>query len=225
MLKIARTAKQIFSGARNLGQTASASINSMVKYSTQSKRYVEDASGEFTFERVVPNQSLTQDKINSFNTVCLNAKPQPIDWHAIRELIYARFADEIASKPNNVVDTDSHDTKEYVGVVANNNIADEFKELKRQGYNFQELRDSIVNHNSSQCKNIEKQNGSHNGISKSVSERMKEIAISGYMSRYSGESCLREEIEAASFKKELVIHDFMARFVDEIEAHSIELLG
>lgn len=211
MFKIVRTAKQIFSAARNLGQKASVSISSGLKYCTQSKGYVEDASGEFTFEKIVSNQSLTQDKMNSFNTVCPNiAKPQSIDWHAIRKLIYARFADEIVSKSS----------KHLVGVW---NIADEFKELREQGYNFKELRNFIINHNSSEAFKGDSSNNKSN--SKSLSDRMKDLSISGYISSYSGEPCLREEIEAVSFKKELVINEFMNTFVDEVEAQSAQLLG
>lgn len=42
MFKIERAVRQIFNAARNIQQVASVSINSMVKYCTQSKGYVED---------------------------------------------------------------------------------------------------------------------------------------------------------------------------------------
>ncbi|MGL4226815.1 MAG: hypothetical protein ACRCRR_04345 [Rickettsia sp.] len=45
MFKIARTVKQIFNSARNIG-----------KYSTPSKGYIEDAVEEFTFLKALPSQ-------------------------------------------------------------------------------------------------------------------------------------------------------------------------
>lgn len=207
MFKIVRTAKQIFSAARNLGQKASVSINSGLKYCTQSKGYVEDASGEFTFEKVVSNQSLTQDKMNSFNTVCPNiAKPQSIDWHAIRKLIYARFADEIAAKPKNAV-----------GTVATYDITDEFKMFKEQGYDFAATREVLKNRNQDT-----------NESPKSIFERMKGLSISCYISNYAGHPQLREDIEKVILQKELVINEFMATATSRIEdpeEYSSELLG
>lgn len=156
MFKIARTAKQIL---KNMQQAASTSINSMIKYCTQSKGYIEDASDEFTFAKILPNQSLIQDHLSSFDPATqVIAKPQSIDPAEIRKLIYARFADEILAKPNNSAVVKAQDTREYIDAVAINNIADEFKELREQGYNFKELRNAIINHNSSQCKNIEEKN-------------------------------------------------------------------
>ncbi|MFP3012079.1 MAG: hypothetical protein ACEY3D_03715 [Rickettsia sp.] len=121
MFKIARTVKQIFNAARNIQQAASASINSVFKYSTQSKGYVEDASEEFSFLKTLSSQSskaLMQDKFsivtpNLQNLENLKSTPL-LDSAEIRKLIYARFADEIVAKPKNVVDTRSREMKEYV---------------------------------------------------------------------------------------------------------------
>jgi hypothetical protein len=57
MFKIARTVKQIFNVARNIPKAASASINSALKYCSQSKGYIEDASDEFTFAKVLSESS------------------------------------------------------------------------------------------------------------------------------------------------------------------------
>lgn len=164
MFKIARTVKQIFNVARNVPKSLLSSINGGLKYCSQSKGYVEDASDEFTFAKVLPSQSskgLIQDKFKAFNpefqNIAKTKSTQLLDSAETRKLIYVRFADEIAAKPKNVVDTRSHEMKEYVGdVVAKYNIADEFKALKSQGYNFKDLRSAIINHNSSQqSENIE----------------------------------------------------------------------
>jgi hypothetical protein len=69
MFKIVRTAKQIFNVARNVPKSLLSSINSGLKYCSQSKRYVEDASDEFTLLKVLPSQSskdLIQDKFKAF---------------------------------------------------------------------------------------------------------------------------------------------------------------
>jgi hypothetical protein len=161
MFKIARTVKQIFNVARNIPKAASASINSMLKYSTQSKGYIEDASEEFTFLKALPSQSdkaSIQDKFKAFNpnlqNIAKTKSMQLLDSAEIRKLIYARFADEIAAKPsdtaeNHNLETKSHVTREHVETFTTYNIANEFNALKRQGYNFKELRDSIIDHNSS----------------------------------------------------------------------------
>ncbi|ARD88191.1 hypothetical protein A3305_07400 (plasmid) [Rickettsia amblyommatis] len=194
-------------------QVASASINSMVKYCTQSKGYIEDASDDFTFAKVLPNHSLVQDKLGFFHQESQNiATPQSIDWVAVRKLIYVRFTDEIVAKPKNVANTKSHDTKECVDAVALNNIADEFKELREQGYNFKKLRDLIANHNLAGSENIEEKSSSdNNSISKSIGDRMKELVISGYMSSYSGEFCLKDKIEEVILKKDAVIKELIHR--------------
>lgn len=221
MFKIAKTVKQLFNAASNIQQVASTSINNMIKYCTQSKGYIEDARDEFTFAKVLPNPILLQDKFsivtpNPQNIVKAKST-QLLDSAEIRKLIYARFADEIAAKSKNVVDTKSQEIKEYIGdVVATYNITEEFKELREQGYNFKEHRDSIANHNVSGSENIEGKSSSdnssiNNSISKSLSQRMKELSISGYISSYSGEDGLRQDIEEVINKKSEVIEEFMER--------------
>jgi hypothetical protein len=235
MFKIARTVKQIFNVARNVPKSLLSNINGGLKYCSQNKGYVEDASDEFSFLKVLPSQSINasiQDKFKAFTPNLANiaeAKSTPLlDSAEIRKLIYARFADEIAAKPKNVVDTKSHETKEYVGdVVATYNIADEFKALREQGYNFKELRDSIIDHSSSKGfeESVISDNSSvRDNISKSLSDRMKELVISGHISRYAGESCLKEEVEELMHKKALVIEELMQRFTESME-EGVELIG
>lgn len=85
--------------------------------------------------------------------------------------------------------------KEYVdAAVATYNIADEFKELKSQGYDFAVARKAIENQNV-----------------RSLSDRMKELVVSGHISHYAGESGLKEEVEKLMHKKALVIEEFMQK--------------
>ncbi len=237
MFKIARTAKQIFNVARNVPKSLLSSINSGLKYCSQSKGYIEDASEEFSFLKVLPSQSINaaiQDKFKVFAPNPLNIAKvkttQLLDSAEIRKLIYARFADEIAAKPsdaaeNQNLETKSHATREYVKTFTTYNIADEFKELKSQGYNFKDLRSAIINHNSSQKSENILKNISDNGSGKSLSQRMKELVVSGHISSYSGESGLKEEVEKVMHQKALVIEEFMQRLTGELEEYSIELLG
>ena len=69
MFKIARIVKQIFNVARNVPKSLLSSINSGLKYCSQSKRYVEDASDEFRFLQAPQGQSsksLIQNKFKTF---------------------------------------------------------------------------------------------------------------------------------------------------------------
>ncbi|MCX4080051.1 hypothetical protein N7280_05590 [Rickettsia rhipicephali] len=66
MFKIARTAKHLFSVARNMQQAASASINSIAKYCSQSKEYIEDARDEFTFAKVLPQSVIGSGSLKFF---------------------------------------------------------------------------------------------------------------------------------------------------------------
>lgn len=220
MFKITRAAKQIFNAARNIPKAASASINSMVKYCSQSKGYIEDASEEFTFLKVLPSQSSKasiQDKLKSFKPNFQNLenlKFTPLlDSAEIRKLIYARFADEIAAKPsdteeNQNLETKHHATREHVETFTTYNIADEFNDLRKQGYDFAAVRKAIENQNV-----------------RSLAERMKELVVSGHISRYGGELGLKEGVEEVMHKKALVIEEFMQRLAGELEVHSSELLG
>ena len=70
MFKIARTVKQIYNVARNIPKSFLSSINGGLKYCSQSKGYVEDASDEFSFLKALPSQSdkaAIQDKFKAFN--------------------------------------------------------------------------------------------------------------------------------------------------------------
>jgi hypothetical protein len=53
---------------------------------------------------------------------------------------------------------------------------------------------------------------------------MKELVISGHISRYAGESDLKEEVEKLMHKKALVIEEFMQRFTESME-EGVELIG
>lgn len=210
MFKIARTVKHIFNAARNIPKSASASIHSGIKYCTQSKGYIEDVGDEFTFAKVLPNQSLIQGELNIFNHNLQNlAKLKSthlIDSAEIRKLIYARFADEIAAKSKNIAYAKSQDIKEYAGdAVATYNITDEFKELREQGYDFAAVRKAIQNQNV-----------------RSLSARMKELIKSGYMSSYSGEPYLRKDIELIMSKKSEVIKEFMQKVKERAGFVSID---
>ena len=196
MFKIARTVKQIYNVARNIPKSLLSSINSGLKYCSQSKGYVEDASDEFSFLKAPRDQlskASIQDNLKAFNPNLTNIAKvkttQLLDSAETRKLIYARFADEIAAKPsdteeNHNLETKSHAIREHVETFTTYNIADEFKALKSQGYNFKELRSAIINHNSSQqSENIEEKSISDNVSGKSLSQRMKELVVSGHISR------------------------------------------
>jgi hypothetical protein len=68
MFKIARTAKQIFRVLGNVPKSSLSSINSLFKYGTQSKGYIEDVRDEFTFEsfnKILPKQSIIKDQFKA----------------------------------------------------------------------------------------------------------------------------------------------------------------
>ena len=54
---------------------------------------------------------------------------------------------------------------------------------------------------------------------------MKELVVSGHISRYSGEAGLKEEVEEVMHKKALVIEELMQKLTGELEEYSIELIG
>ena len=221
MFKIGRTVQQIFNTARNVHKAASASVNSIFKYSSGSKGYVEDASDEFTLLKVLPIQSGTasiQDKLKVFAPNPLNIAKvkhvQLLDSAETRKLIYARFADEISAKPSDAAENQnlkvkSPATREYVKTFTTYSIADEFTAFREQGYDFAAAKKVVQNQNSS----------------KTLSQRMKELVVSGYISNYAGEPSLRADIEKVIIQKELVIKELMQRLTGELEEHSIELLG
>jgi hypothetical protein len=220
MFKIARTVKQIFNVARNIPKSLLSSINSGLKYCSQSKGYVEDAGDEFTFTKVLPDSTLIQDRLKVFAPNSLNIAKvkhvQLLDSAETRKLIYTRFADEISAKPsdaeeNKNLETKSHATREYVKTFTTYSIADEFNDLREQGYDFAAAKKAVQNQNNS----------------KTLSERMKELVISGYISRYSGESGLKEEVEELMDKHVLVIKEFMQKVNDEAVSDICEadLLG
>ncbi len=216
--KIARIAKQIFNASRNIQQAASVSINSMVKYCSQSKGYVEDVADEFTFLKALPSQStkpLIQDTFKAFNPDLRNIakvkSTQLLDPAETRKLIYARFADEISDKSKNVVDIMSQDRKEHAKACNTYDITEEFKMFKEQGYDFEATKKAIENKSS-----------------KSICERMKELSISGFFSSYAGQPDFRENLKKVSIQKDLVINEFMATITSHIEdpeEYSTELLG
>lgn len=88
----------------------------------------------------------------------------------------------------------SQESKEYVdAVVATYSIADEFNAFREHGYDFVGAWKAIENQN----------------INKTLSERMKELVVSGHISRYGGESGLKEAVEELRDKHVLVLKEFM----------------
>lgn len=218
MFKIARTVKQIFNVARNVPKSLLSSINGGLKYCSQSKGYVEDASDEFSFLKALPSQSGKTSIQDKFKAIIPNtqniaeAKSTPLlDSAEIRKLIYARFADEIAKSKIVVesknLETKSHATREHVETFTTYNIADEFNDLRNQGYDFASAQKAIENQN----------------VNKTLSERMKELVLSGHISSYSGEAGFKEEVEKVMHKKALVIEELMQKLTGELEEYSIEL--
>lgn len=239
MFKIARTVKQIFNVARNVHKASSTIMNNIFKYSSGSKGYIEDARDELTFEsftKILPNQSAAKDQFKSFapifqSTAKLGSKCSSDILNAadIRKLIYARLASEIElsqkkAEENRNLETKSHEVKEYVETFTTCNIADEFKEFKSQGYDFKSVA-NLIEQKQGVVVNDREAGKSSNISSSSLLERMKELSISGYISRYAGEQGLRQDIEEVIIQKELVINEFMNMFADEIEVHSVELIG
>lgn len=223
MFKIANFTKQIFNVVRNVPKSTYCGINSMFKYSSQSKGYVEDAADEFTFLKALPSQSINvsiQDKFKDFNLNLQNieeVKPtQLLDPADIRKLIYARFADEIAAKPsdaaeNQNLETKSHAAREHAEACSTYSITEEFKIFKEQGYNFAATRQVLQNRNQDT-----------NQSPKSMYERMKELSISGYLSNYSGYPHLREDIELIMSKKSVVIKEFMQKVNEKVGFVSVD---
>ena len=218
MFKIARTVKQIYNVARNIPKSFLSSINGGLKYCSQSKGYVEDASDEFSFLKALPSQSdkaAIQDKFKAFNPDFQNLEnlksTQLLDSAETRKLISARFADEIAAKPsdteeNQSLETKSNATREHVDTFTTYNIADEFNDLRNQGYDFASAQKAIENQN----------------VNKTLSERMKELVVSGHMSRYSGEAGLKEEVEEIMHKKALVIEELMQKVNERLGFVSVD---
>ena len=217
MFKIASSVKQIYNVARNIPKSFLSSINSGLKYCSQSKEYVEDASEEFTFLKAPRDQlskASIQDNLKAFNPNLTNIAKvkttQLLDSAEIRKLIYARFADEIAKSKIVVesknLETKSHATREHVETFTTYNIVEEFNDLRNQGYDFAVARKAIENQN----------------VNKTLSERMKELVVSGYISRYAGESGLKEEVEKLMHKKALVIKEFMQKVQDRAGFVSVD---
>lgn len=206
MFKIARTVKQIFNEARNIQQVATASINSMFKYSRWSKGYVEDASDEFTFEsftKILPNHPAAKEQFKTsapiFQSVDILGSIgsyKILDSAEVRKLIYARFTDEIGARQKHDEDTKSHKINEHIETFTTYNIADEFNVLKSQGYDFAAVRQAIQNQN----------------VSKTLSERMKGLVVAGYMSNYAGDDGLRQAIEEVMFRKQDCISELKSMF-------------
>lgn len=126
MFKIARIAKQVFNAARNIPKLWLPSTNSIFKYGTQSKGYIEDVRDEFTFEsfnKILPRQSVTKDQFKASAAIFQGTSKlgsigsyKILDSAEIRKLIYARFADKL-------------------------------KEFKSQGYDFAATREVLQNRN------------------------------------------------------------------------------
>lgn len=202
MFKIARIAKEIIRSARNMNKCCS-----------QSKGYIEEAGNEFTFLKA-SIKPVIQDNLKVFTpnfTNIARVKTMQLLYSAdIRKLIYSRFVDEIVAKTKKITDT-----------VATNDITEEFKMFKEQGYDFAATRAVLQNRDQETNQNQE-------ANKKNLVERMKELSISGYLSNYAGHPQLREDIEKVIIQKDLVINEFMATVtssIEEPEEYSTELLG
>lgn len=125
-------------------------------------------------------------------SICgLREEVHPIDWLGIKKGADARFAEKIIRKA----------IKDFLVI---KNTVEEFKEFKSQGYDFAEARKAIQNQNV-----------------KNLSHRMKELSISGYISRYAGDDGLRQDIEDVMHKKAYVMQEFMMR-VSELPACEVQ---
>ncbi len=208
MFKIIRAVRQILNSINSIKDLTESSMAAEPKYlrASEEEGYIEDARDEFVFIRVLPDYVEAKAKYS----ICgLREEVHPIDWLGIKKGADARFAEKIIRKA----------IKDFLVI---KNTVEEFKEFKSQGYNFKEVRDSIANHNSFQCENIEGKSSSNNSsISKSLSERMKGLSISGYISRYAGDDGLRQDIEDVMHKKAYVMQEFMMR-VSELPAYEVQ---
>ncbi|MGU9986765.1 MULTISPECIES: hypothetical protein [unclassified Rickettsia] len=125
------------------------------------------------------------------------------------------YIEDVAENQN--LETKSHATREHVDTVATNDITEEFKIFKEQGYDFAATRAVLQNRDQDTKQSA-----------RSIFERMKELSISGYLSNYGGHPQLREDIEKVILQKELVINEFMATVtsrIEEPEEYEVELLG
>ncbi|HJD66783.1 MAG TPA: hypothetical protein LFV91_07185, partial [Rickettsia endosymbiont of Bembidion nr. Transversale] len=91
-------------------------------------------------------------------------------------------------------------TREHIEDFTTNDITEEFKMFKEQGYDFAATREVLQNRNQDT-----------NQSPKSIFERMKELSISGYISRYAGDDNLRQDIEEVMHKKEYVMQELRLR--------------
>ncbi|WP_419234701.1 hypothetical protein [Rickettsia endosymbiont of Nabis limbatus] len=227
MFKITRAARQILKSTSNIKAFTLSSIKAIDQYLNPSKsERFEDARHEFYFEsftKILPQQSVSKDHFRASapifqetNKLNSTSPYNTLEASDIRKLIYARFASEIVAKSKNAegsknFETKSYDTKEHTATFTTYDIANEFNDLRTQGYDFAGARKAIENQNVM-----------------SIAERIKELSISGYLSNYAGHLQLREDIEKVIIQKDLVINEFMARVVgkvEELEEYSSELLG
>ncbi|MFP3011738.1 MAG: hypothetical protein ACEY3D_01745 [Rickettsia sp.] len=205
MFKIERAASTILKSTSNIKALAVSSIKAIAKYLNPSKsERFEDASHEFIFKKNL-SELVDFKATNSCGDFGGIQKEGTIDWAAVRKLIYARFADEIGKQ---VV---AHTKAEAV-----KGLSEEFKDLRSQGYDFKKVS-NLIEQQKGVVVNDCKAGKSSNISSSSLLERMKELSISGYISRYAGEQGLRQDIEEVMHKKAYVMQEFMMR-VSELPA-------
>lgn len=98
--------------------------------------------------------------------------------------------------------------KDQSKVTTPNDITEEFKMFKEQGYDFVATREVLQNRNQDT-----------NQSPKSIHEHMKELSISGYLSNYSGDP---QDVEKVMIQQELLIKEFMERVNERVEFVSVD---
>jgi len=217
MFKITRAAKQIFkitSKIKNLGTSIA------TKYSGPTKGY-ENVSHEFIFKNDL--SEFTNFKVqNSFSdSQVVTHKEGAIDWVFARQLIYARFADEI--RENKIIIP--------IKAEAVKGISEEFECLRAQGYDFKKVT-NLIEQKKAAVSNECELKGRSNISNSSLLDRMKKLSIAGYLSNYAGDDGLRQSIEEVIHNKAYLMQELMLRVssakayeVNLVQLESIDILG
>ncbi|EER20753.1 MULTISPECIES: hypothetical protein [spotted fever group] len=202
MFKIEKAVSKILKSTSNIKALAVSSIKAIDKYLNPSKsERFEDASHEFIFKKKL-SEFVDVKATNSCGDFGGVQKEGAIDWVAVRKLIYARFADEIGKQ---VV---AHTKAEAV-----KGISEEFEGLRAQGYDFKSVA-NLIEQKKGVVVNDCEAGKSSNISSASLTERMKKLSISGYISRYAGDDNLRQDIEDVMHKKAYVMQELSLRVLE-----------
>lgn len=216
MFNITKAASQILNSTKHIKDLVVSSANTITKYLklSEGEGYIKDVSHEFTFKKQL--SELANFKVqNSFSDFGGIQKEGTIDWVFARQLIYARFADEIAAKlsgdeEDKKLETKIYATREHVETFTTCNIAEEFKDLRSQGYDFKSVANLIEQRKAAVSNEYELEVGS-NVSSSSLIDRMKKLSIAGYLSNYAGDDGLRQSIEEVIHNKAYLMQEFMLR--------------